>query len=63
MSTISTMHDIASVRSPRLVQRAGTPAVSRDLTAVALFSATGFFLSLAFMLLSSGGGAIIAQMP
>lgn len=68
---MSTMFGIARFRSRPLIQgseRARLSAIamaaaSRDLTAVAVFSAIGLFLSLSFVLLFPSGLSFIAAMP
>jgi hypothetical protein len=68
---MSTMIDIARFRSLRLLQGSerarpsaiATAAASRDLIAVAAFSAIGLFLSLSFALLFAGGLSFVAEMP
>lgn len=68
---MSTMIDIARFRSRPLLrgsERAMPPTIvtasaSRDLTAVAAFSAIGLFLSLSFVLLFPDGLSFIAAMP
>ncbi len=68
---MSTMIDVASFRRRTLLQGSErarpsaivTAAASRDLIAVAVFSAIGLFLSLSFVLLFPGDLSFIAAMP
>lgn len=68
---MSTMIDIARFCPLPLLQGSeharlsviATAAASRDLIAVAVFSAVGIFLSLSFLLLFAGGLSLIAEMP